>query len=69
MQYFEKFGRVANTPNAPALIALLVRKHLFYNNSNHIFYEPNKHNPFSVHRAYSCRFDVVTFQAIQNIVL
>ena len=30
-----------------------VRKLLFYSNSDEIFYEPNKHNPFSGHRAYN----------------
>ena len=44
-------------------------KRLFYSNSNHIFCETNKHNPFSAHRAYLCRFEAVIFQAIQNIVL
>jgi len=28
----------------------------------------NKQNPFSGHRAYSYRFEVVIFQAMQNIV-
>ena len=39
-----------------------------YSNSNQIFYEPNKHNPFSGHRACLCRVEVVILQAIQNIV-
>jgi len=36
--------------------------------SNHTFYWTNKHNPLSGHRAYLCRFKVVIFQAIQNIL-
>jgi len=47
---------------------LLVCKFLFYSNRNHIFYWTNKHNPFSGHRAYLCRFEDVIFQAIQNII-
>jgi len=31
-----------------------VRELLCY--SNHIFHGPNKHNPFSGHRVYLCRF-------------
>jgi len=48
--------------------ALPARKLVFYGNSNQILYETNKPNPFSGHRAYLCRFEVVIFQAIQNIV-
>jgi len=46
-------------------------KLLFYSNHNHICYwtNTNKHNPFSGHRAYLCRFEVVIIQAIENIVL
>jgi len=46
---------------------ITARKLLFYSNSNHIFFEPNKHNWFSGHRAYLCRSELVIFQAIQNI--
>jgi len=49
-------------------IWLPVRKLLVYSNSSHIFNERNEHNPFSGHRAYLCHFEVVIFQAIQNIV-
>jgi len=49
------------------LITCSLRKLLFYSNSNHIFLEPNKHKPFSGHRAYLCRFEVVVFQPIQNM--
>jgi len=31
-------------------------------------YEPNKHNPLSGHKDYLRRFEVVIFQAIQNIL-
>ena len=46
---------------------LPVRKLFFDSNicNNHIFYEPNNHNPFNGHRAYLCCFEVVIFQAIQ----
>ena len=37
--------------------------------SNHIFYGSNKHNPFSGHRVYLCRFQVIIFQVIHNILL
>jgi len=50
------------------LIWLPVRKLFFCSNSNHIFNETNKHNPFSGHRAYLCRFEVIIFQAVQNIM-
>jgi len=33
---------------------MTVRKLLFY--SNHLFYGPNKHNPFSGHMVYLSRF-------------
>ena len=38
----------------------------FYSNSNHLFHETNKHNPFSGHRAHLYRFEIVLFQAIQS---
>jgi len=41
----------------------------FDSNSNHIFCEPNNHNPLSGHRDYLYHFEVVIFQAIQNSVL
>jgi len=49
-------------------IGLTVCKLLCY--SNHIFYGPNKHNLFSRHghRIYLCRFQVVIFQVVQNIM-
>jgi len=40
----------------------------FYINGNHIFYETKKNNPNSGHWSYLCRFEVVIFQAIQNMV-
>ena len=58
--------QVAAIKNIVLSIWLTVRKLLFY--SNPIFYGPNKHNPFSGHTVYLCRFSVVIFQASQNIV-
>jgi len=57
--------RVAALENIVQLsIWLPARKLLFYSNSNHIFYEPNKHNPFSGRRAYLCRFESVYSSSI-----
>jgi len=48
-------------------MGLPVCKLPLYSDSNHIFHEINKHNPFSGHTAYLCRFEVVIFRAIQNV--
>jgi len=62
-------GSLGQLPPLPPLNpALPVRKLLFYSDINHIFYETNKHNPFSGHMAYLCRFEVAIFQEIQNTV-
>jgi len=60
--------RVAALENIVLLsIWLFIPKLFFHSSNNHVFYEPNKHNPFDEHRAYLCRVEVVIFQAIQNM--
>jgi len=55
---------VAALENTALSMWLAVRKLLCC--CKHIFYRPNKHNPFSGRKVYLRRFQLVIFQAMQN---